>query len=500
MLADFDSSLFGYSVAIDHGTIVVGAHGVDRGNGSAYVYEQQAGVWTRTARLDEYLPFQTYQGLIGISVAINGDTIALAAPNLSDQSTCGAIVIWKRNSTGWGFSQIVQLPDSFALLNGMTLAMSDTTIVAGTPNLRVSQLDYAGAAYVFNNVNGQWQFQQELTSSSPSHWGAFGQSVAVSGNTILVMASDVTLPELVSSSIHVYHERSNGNWVDDLQIKGLDAPVKTYLRTPVALDGNTILVGSFTGDIASGGIWGGLTNQVNRVTAFELLYPAAPQLSGDFNGDSIVNSSDYLLWRKAAGRSVANYASADANGDGLVDQADYQVWRSHFGQNLSIAPIGLANIPGTSGIQANALIAMAADSALLSAEYSELKEKTLSVANHQIAPSTELADFPVEAKKVPRTYRRSYTDALDRRSSTNLLELIWETRFDPLENITSTMAQVAGQIQHDQQNPSDSEDVFDSVQPTIFEASSGDFNVAAVGLFRTLLLSIRSSERLLTSG
>jgi hypothetical protein len=40
--------------------------------------------------------------------------------------------------------------------------------------------------------------------------------------------------------------------------------------------------------------------------------------SGDFNGDGVINSADYVLWRNGAGTTRT--------------PAEYDVWRSHFGR------------------------------------------------------------------------------------------------------------------------------------------------------------------------
>lgn len=66
------------------------------------------------------------------------------------------------------------------------------------------------------------------------------------------------------------------------------------------------------------------------------------RLAGDFNGDGIVNSGDYLAWRRTFGQSVTNaYDGADGNGNGTIDDADFAVWRQHFGETASSFGPGL---------------------------------------------------------------------------------------------------------------------------------------------------------------
>ncbi len=59
----------------------------------------------------------------------------------------------------------------------------------------------------------------------------------------------------------------------------------------------------------------------------DLLIP--PQLSGDYNGDGVVDAADYTVWRDNLG-STSNL-SADGDGSGTVDGADYLVWKANYG-------------------------------------------------------------------------------------------------------------------------------------------------------------------------
>jgi hypothetical protein len=56
-------------------------------------------------------------------------------------------------------------------------------------------------------------------------------------------------------------------------------------------------------------------------------------MPGDFNGDGVVNASDYGVWRANFGAESGPGLRADGNGDGVVDAADYVVWRSNRGNN-----------------------------------------------------------------------------------------------------------------------------------------------------------------------
>jgi GH25 family lysozyme M1 (1,4-beta-N-acetylmuramidase) len=53
--------------------------------------------------------------------------------------------------------------------------------------------------------------------------------------------------------------------------------------------------------------------------------------SGDFNRDGLVDSADYVVWKKNLGSIVPLYSGADGNGNARVDAADLAVWRSNLG-------------------------------------------------------------------------------------------------------------------------------------------------------------------------
>lgn len=53
-----------------------------------------------------------------------------------------------------------------------------------------------------------------------------------------------------------------------------------------------------------------------------------PGMAGDFNGDGMINTNDYMLWKETFGST--SDLRADGNGDMLVNLADYTVWRDNL--------------------------------------------------------------------------------------------------------------------------------------------------------------------------
>jgi subtilisin-like proprotein convertase family protein len=63
-------------------------------------------------------------------------------------------------------------------------------------------------------------------------------------------------------------------------------------------------------------------------------------LSGDYNRDNVVDSADYVLWRKSMGQTVPPFSGADGDGNGTIGRVDYDVWRTNFGETVHGAGTG----------------------------------------------------------------------------------------------------------------------------------------------------------------
>jgi hypothetical protein len=75
-------------------------------------------------------------------------------------------------------------------------------------------------------------------------------------------------------------------------------------------------------------------------------FAAEPPVSddnADFNGDGIVDGSDFLTWQRGFGTlDGAELEQGDANGDGLVDGADLNAWSAAFG--VGAAPPNVSSL------------------------------------------------------------------------------------------------------------------------------------------------------------
>jgi FG-GAP repeat len=179
---------FGRSVAISGDTIVVGAYGDEGYRGSAYVFVKPPGGWadaTETAKLTA----SDGEGFnyFGDSVAIDGGTIVVGAP-LEDVLQSGSAYVFVEPPGGWAdATETAKLTASDGEVNdnlARSVAVSGDTVVAGAPNDDVTGVSSQGSAYVFVKPPGGWLSGTEtarLVASDGAAGDHFGTTIGVSG-------------------------------------------------------------------------------------------------------------------------------------------------------------------------------------------------------------------------------------------------------------------------------------------------------------------------------
>ena len=230
---------FGFSVAIDGNTAIVGAYldfgGENKSNigGSAYIFIRSGGTWIQEAKLkaNDFDPGDQF----GFSVAINGDT-AIVGANADGSDQSGAAYIFTRRGTAWNQEAKINAGGGFAFF-GYSVAIANDTIIVGTKN--------TDKAYVFTRNGNNWTRQATLTDSIIYDQG-FGNSVAINGDTAIVgTPNEVDPATRIYGRGAVYVFTRNGtNWTEQAKLIASDAAAEELFGYSVAIDGNTLIVGA----------------------------------------------------------------------------------------------------------------------------------------------------------------------------------------------------------------------------------------------------------------
>jgi len=254
--ADIAYQNYGISVDIDNSTIVVGvSYDSDKGaaSGSAYVYELPAGTWQKTGKL---LPPNTGNNQnFGWSVAIDMDTIVVGAPHWTDGGLGAAYAFTRSDS--WATPTSVTLPvtDNLAADQfGWSVAVSgDIAVVGARMDDDAVNGNDSGSITVFDRSSGGWSNKGKLLASNGELNDRFGEDVATNGEAVIAGAPQNG--PFNRGSFYSFSS-SGGNWSQNEVIEPLKNPgnVSTILQfgTSVALDGGSLIVGAYGSDIYNG--------------------------------------------------------------------------------------------------------------------------------------------------------------------------------------------------------------------------------------------------------
>ena len=218
--------VFGRSVAFDGDTLVVGApneasnatgiNGTQDDNsadlsGAVYVFvrDPATGVWSQQAYVKASNTEANDQ--FGDSVALDGDTLVVGAPNEASSATgingtqddnsaviSGAVYVFVRNSAAgvWSQQAYVKASNTGAgdffggsvALDGDTLAVGAYGEASSATGVNGTQTDNSasgsGAVYVFVRNGGVWSQQAYVKASNTGAGDGFGWSVALNGDTL----------------------------------------------------------------------------------------------------------------------------------------------------------------------------------------------------------------------------------------------------------------------------------------------------------------------------
>ena len=135
--------------------------------------------------------------------------------------------------------------------SGFSVAISGSTVVVGAPWATVNGHSQQGEAYVFTQSGTTWTQAAELTASDGHSNDGFGYSVAISGNTVVV-GSDI----LLKGAAYVFAKPGSG-WTNMTQTAKLraDGGVEDNFGNSVSISGNTVVVGASAALV--GGIYPG---------------------------------------------------------------------------------------------------------------------------------------------------------------------------------------------------------------------------------------------------
>jgi hypothetical protein len=184
---------FGWSVAISGNYAIVGApredHDPASNQGKVYIFDVTTGGLLNT------LNNPTEDQRFGDAVAVDGDYVIIGSPYTNHVSGTGSGKVYIYNVTTGALVHTLDNPNAYGTRVddrfGQTVAISGNNVVVGAQNEDDAGGGGSGKAYIYNVSTGALvhTLDNPNLSSNSSQTNFFGQAIAISGNYVIIGAS-----------------------------------------------------------------------------------------------------------------------------------------------------------------------------------------------------------------------------------------------------------------------------------------------------------------------
>lgn len=246
---------------------------------------------------------------LGSAVAISTDVVALGAPGA--RQTAGAVYLFSPTAENWTISATLAATDSAVSdAFGSSVAVEGDTLVVGAPGDAAGR----GSAYVFVREADTWVQQQKLEPSTLGADSGFGFSLALRGDVLVVGASDSELSGGPYAERAIVFSRSNGQWQESATLSAPDGASGDLFGSVLAVSESDIAVGASRHAEDRGAVY------VFRTADFSLRQKVA--LADGVAGDRFGSGLAALPGMLAVGASGADRAAINAGATFLFDLTD----------------------------------------------------------------------------------------------------------------------------------------------------------------------------------
>lgn len=289
------SDTFGFAVAISGDYAIVGANEVNFSTGAAYIFQQEESGWQQLTKLVPADIVTT--GYFGFSVAMEDDHAVVGARNDDDNGAfSGSIYIYERDGDSWSQSGKI-ISDDGRLFDyfGNSVAISGDDIIVGSPGDDVS----SGAAFIIHRdvETGDWALQQKLTASDRAANEFFGISVSISGDYAIVGTNADDDNGYQSGSAYIFKKEESA-WQQQDKLTASDAMAEDIFGGSVGISGNYAIIGALGNDEKAPGAGAAYIFKRDSITEqwseYEKLV-ASDGVALDQFGNAVSISGDYAI-------------------------------------------------------------------------------------------------------------------------------------------------------------------------------------------------------------
>lgn len=228
----------------------------------------------------------------GHSVSVSGDTVIVGSPGDDDEgSDAGSAYVYRLGESGSAQEAKLTAADGVAGdAFGEAVAISGDTVIVGSQRDDQVGLN-AGAAYIYRRGQSGWEQEAKLTALDGAAADFFGRSVSIAGNTAVVGARFDDDNGSNSGSAYVYRY-DGSSWQEEAKLTASDGQSNDLFGTSVSVLGDTVIVGA-SGDNFSGAAY--IFRLSESGWAEEAKLTASDAATGDSFGATVSMAVDTAL-------------------------------------------------------------------------------------------------------------------------------------------------------------------------------------------------------------
>lgn len=241
---------FGTSVSLIENFAVVGASREAFASGAAYIYTKDSqGTWGYTQTLAADDPNDGAE--FGGAAQFSDDYLVIAAGRADVETTAraGALYVYDYVNGSWDFSTKIVTSDysgdAKLGMNPTSLDVQGDTIIAGAPG----ENGWTGSVYVFTKVAGVWEETQKILKPTSGLDETFGIGVSISGDYLLIGAQNV---DDRKGAAYIYVKNSSGMYEYEQTIIASDRDIDNFFGSSVNISGEQLVVGAYGANLEQG--------------------------------------------------------------------------------------------------------------------------------------------------------------------------------------------------------------------------------------------------------
>ncbi|MEM6570812.1 MAG: FG-GAP repeat protein [Planctomycetota bacterium] len=248
---------FGSSIAIDGDRMAIGniwGNPAGPRSGAVHVFERVGGVWVH----DETLAPRADPGNgqvpmfidFGHSVALEGDTLAVAAPRRGDgfDVRMGEVEVFRRGPGGWQSIQAITppVPGSFLYFGRGGLALSGGTLAASADEYDGGGFQSVGIVHVHEWTGSSFALTASIDNPNPSHSARFGRSLDLASDRMIVgrLASSLAQTDGMDLAVDLFERGAGASWSHVGALRDPCDGGNTGFGDALAFDGVHAIVGA----------------------------------------------------------------------------------------------------------------------------------------------------------------------------------------------------------------------------------------------------------------